>query len=104
MDLQAIRLMQPNYENPMVGCGSVLRESLVSGNKSPFFRDRALPQICVGSAFLVGAPNVFYIVPELSQTVYRHARDILVNEDSHSSGLRDVDRCDLLFGQRGGII
>jgi hypothetical protein len=43
-------------------------------------------------------------VTELSQAIDRHARNVLINEDFHSSGLGDLERSDLLFGQSRSIV
>ena len=39
-----------------------------------------------------------------TQAVHRHARDVLVDQDSHPSVGGGVEWGDLLFGQLGGVV
>ena len=104
VNLVPIRLTQANYQDARVPGMAPFRETLVGGDQHSLFGQCQCPQLSVGKPLFCSAPNVSHVVTEFEEGGDGHQGDVLVYQDVHSSVAGDLNRGNLLFGERGGIV
>ena len=76
---------------PWCGTVSEFAEPLIRGDEKARFRSCYPPQFRIGKPLRVRSANVFHIVAECTQSIHRHARDVLIHKNprpSHVHGLK----------------
>jgi hypothetical protein len=68
------------------------------------FRYCQVPEIGIEQALVRCATDVLHVMTEFPETLHRHARDILVDQDLHPSKTGKLKGRDLLLGQNGRVV
>ncbi len=85
MYFQSVGLFEAHDQDTVMLFVAILYEALVCGDQEPFLFQGDTPKFFVGYPLKFRAPDIHNIMSEVAQLIYRHQRDIFVNEDPHAT-------------------